>query len=223
MENTENKKKGSRKWLLLLFLLLFFLFAFFFSKSSLKTNPKINNNAVPDTKITTSQQEPTAKIIKCQNTIVTPKVTTELFAYVSGNKTKLDYRIGATTEEDSFMTQILYDGQWVYIWNPAIRFDNNQKTTNPPGLKMKTTPFNYEIDLTKLNVVDSLSDGSGDRLCKEWDDVDPVFEIPSDIEFKESSETQNKIKNDLDKICQTCEQITNSSVNSTCRKNLGCQ
>ena len=225
-ENTENNKKNKRRWLLvLLFLLLFFVFAFFFPGFTSRKSSKISNDTVPNTKITADQQVLSTKIIKCQNTVVTPKVTTELYTYVSGDKTRADYRIGAIAEEDSFMTQILYDGEWVYIWNPSVRYDNNQKTDNPPGLKIKTNAFDYDVDLTQLNEVDPFSEGSvsGDRLCKEWDDVDPVFEIPADIEFTESPETQHKITNDLNKICQTCEQITSSSIKFTCRKNLGCE
>lgn len=212
----ENKKDKKKWWLLLLLLLLLFWWWW----GNRKGVPVVVVNA-PSEQTADEKQEP---IVKCQTVVVAPRVTTELFAYTSGKTVRADYRVGAVTDEESFKTQIFYDGEWVYLWNPAMKF-SNEPVVNPPGVKMKTSSFDYKVEQSPLDKVESFQDSglSGDHLCKAWDDVDPVFELPKDVEFVESTEFATKLKGELDKICKTCEQMKTESVKLTCRKSLGCQ
>ena len=212
----KDKIKGNKLlWLLLLFLLIFLLYRFF--------SPPVVSRTSSDP----ANPQPTIseQIIKCQNIVVSPRVTTELYTYVSGPKVRADYRIGAITNEDSFKTQIYFDGQWIYLWNPAMRFNNTDPVNNPPGIKIKSSQFDYKIETAELDKVNRFKDGqvSGDRLCTVWDDVDQPFSLPSDIEFIESSELSAKLKGELDRICRICDPINIDTVKSICRQNLSCQ
>lgn len=212
----EEKKKDKKKWWLLLLLLLLL----FWWWGNMNRVP-VATVKIPNEKVANENQEP---IVKCQTVVVAPRVTTELFAYTSGNKVRADYRVGAVTDKESFKTQIFYDGEWVYLWNPAMKF-SNEPVVNLPGVKMKIVSFDYKVEQSSLDEVESFQDSglSGDHLCKVWDDVDPIFELPKDIEFIESSEFATKLKSELEKICKTCEQMKTESARLTCRKNLGCQ
>lgn len=219
MEDTKENKKGNKKWLVILLLLfLFFVFYFLYRFYS----PKPTSNKYTPT-ATSNLSEP-EKAIKCQTVVVTPKVTTELFTYVSGNKVRADYRVGATSEADSFKTQIYYDGTQVYMWKPPIYYGGT-KPENPKGLKMKVSGYKYDVNLTELGAVERFGSSplSGDHLCSEWDGVDSVFEVPSDFEFDETNDAQTKITEELNKICQICQGAGTDELKSTCRKNLVCE
>ncbi|MFA6250404.1 MAG: hypothetical protein WC686_02740 [Candidatus Shapirobacteria bacterium] len=219
--------KNSNKWLVLLFI-LFLLFTYrFVYKSPTQTKlsrPDISQiSPVTQTKLVNTDQSTPQKTIKCQSVVVGSKSTTELFTYISGNKVRADYRIGATTEEDSSKIQILYlDGQ-LYLWKPPIYY-GGPKPDNPPGDKMTLSDFEFDVDVSKLGVVQRFGNTplSGDHLCSEWDDVDPVFEVPSDFKFEETADINSKIAGELKKICQTCDGAGSEDVRSTCRKNLVC-
>lgn len=221
-------KKRSKKWLVLLFLLFlflvfYFLFRFYFSKPGLNKNiSTVKLSTKPSVSIS-NPSEP-EKIIKCQTVVVTPKVTTELFTYVSGNKVRADYRIGANTEEGSFKTQIFYDGAQVHMWKPPAYY-GGPKPENPRGIKMKIPEFKYNINLTELDKVERFGNSpvSGDHLCSEWDGVDSVFEVPSDFELDETTDAQTKIEEELNKICKICEGAGTDDIKTACQKNLVCE
>lgn len=221
-------QKHRRQYLLILFFiflifLLFSFYKFFVSKSSV-----INPISSPtNTQINTANNNPakSERIIKCQTVVVAPKSTTELFTYQSGIQFRADYRVGATTNEASFKTQIYYDGNYLYLWQPPLNFGDEPKPTNPPGLKIKLSKFDYKINFSELGQVIRFGSSplSGDHLCREWDDVDPVFELPSDFTFIEDVDAVNKIKTELAKICQVCEGAVSDDAKSACRQNLVCE
>jgi len=179
----ENKKSGKKKLVILLLLLLFLLlmfyllFRFIFSKPA-KLNLSPTKSVSVETQVSDDKPSEPEEIIKCQSVVVAPKTTIELFTYTSGKKILADYRIGATTNEDSFKIQILYDGEWVYLWKPPINFGQEPKPENPPGLKMKIQDFNYDVNLTEIGSVERFGKSplSGDHVCNQWDGLDSVFD-----------------------------------------------
>ncbi|MFA5828702.1 MAG: hypothetical protein WC841_05090 [Candidatus Shapirobacteria bacterium] len=226
MEDTKENKKNP-KWLiifLLLFLLLalYFLYKSFFSKKV--TPPEtIQKSPATETKLADTDEIKPQKIIKCQSVVISPKSTIELFTYMSGDKIRADYRISATSEENSFKTQIFYDGGQVYVWNPPIYY-GGPKPENPSGQKMKLSDFRFNVDISELGVLKRFGSAplSGDHLCSDWDDVDPVFEVPFDFQFVDSADINSTITDELKRICQICEGAGSDDLKSTCRKNLVC-
>lgn len=222
-------KRQNRSFLVFL-LLLFLFFVFYFLLRPYFLKPGFNKNISTSgtfTKPSISTSNPpaeTEKVIKCQTVVVTPKVTTELFTYVSGNKVRADYRVGASSEEDSFKTQIFYDEAQVYMWKPPAYY-GGPKPENPRGIKTETPEFKYNINLTEMDMVERFGSSplSGDHLCSEWDGVDSVFEVPSDFEFDEAGDTRTKISEELGRICQICEGAVTTELKSTCRRNLVCE
>ncbi len=204
-----------------LFALLFLLiFIFIFSRrvwSPTKTTP---GSLTP----TASPSPVLEKITKCQNVIVSGSETVELFTYQSGNFTRFDYRVAAMTEEKALNLQVLSDGQWLYVWNQPHRFNKDDVVVNPPGKKVKLSSLPLTIVTSPLDEVKRLNGSkiSGDRLCYQWDDVDPVFKVPADFVFEDSGETTQKLNEDLTKICQICSKTTDEVAASACRSNLSC-
>jgi hypothetical protein len=220
-------KKGRKKWLLLLLLLLFFLVLFWVYRSFV-TKPdqnKPDNAGVPPASIQVSDKGPSEpeKIIKCQSVVVALKATTELFTYIAGNKVMADYRVGATSNEESFKVQILNDNGQVYMWEPPIYF-GGPKPENPRGFKMKAPDFKYDVNVTTEDTVERFGKSplSGDHVCYEWDGTDSVFQIPSDFEFDESEDIKIKVSEKLSRVCQVCEAASSEDIRAACRKNLVC-
>lgn len=217
----KNKKIFIIFILFLIFISFYFFFIFFKKSSSSSKNPqeqKIPKNYESTITPTNLPQ----KIIKCQNVVVTPETTVELFTYQSGNKVRYDYRVSARTDEESFTSQILFNDQSLYFWNPSKRYTGNE--VNPPGIKTNKTTLKSDIKIDNLDEIIRFgtSGFSGDRLCKEWDDIDPVFEVPLDVTFNESPDTLNRVQENVIKICKVCENSNDESLKTICKKNLGC-
>lgn len=212
------------KKLILIFILLLFLFLIVVVYIKLKGNTNNINNAVNQAQSVKNTPVVPAEIIKCQNVVVTGGTTVELFTYTSGRKVRADYRVSTTKEETSYTTQIFYDGEFAYLWNPARKYDPTEKVENPPGMKIKETTSGLKIDQTELDKVEEFSGGgiSGDRLCKKWDDVDPVFELPKDTQFNESPDTNKQIQESINKVCKICEPVLDQDTKASCMKNLSC-
>lgn len=212
--------------LLLLLIVIFILFYFFLfsNKSELQNQGKKFSDSESQTATDTNAKTEPEEIIKCQNVVVTPGKTVELFTYVSGKTMKADYRVAARTEEEAVNSQILYDGEWLYVWSNPNRYDTVTKVENPPGLKMKTSAFELKIPSFVKGQVERFGAGqfSGDRLCNDWDDVDPVFEVPSDFVFNETADTAKKVQGDIANICTVCEKSVDETAKTSCRQNLGC-
>ncbi|KKT72513.1 MAG: hypothetical protein UW68_C0035G0003 [Candidatus Collierbacteria bacterium GW2011_GWB1_44_6] len=208
--------------MLLLLLLLFFLVLFWVYRSFV-TRP--DKTVVTPASIQVSDKglsEP-EKIIKCQSVVVALKATTELFTYIAGNKVMADYRIGATSNEESFKVQILNNNGQVYMWEPPIYF-GGPKPENPRGLKAKAPDFKYDVNLTTEDTVERFGKSplSGDHVCYEWDGTDSVFQVPSDFEFDESEDIKLKVREKLSRVCQVCETASSEEIRAACRKNLVC-
>lgn len=163
-------------------------------------------------------------ITKCQNVVVTPGTTVELFTYVSDTQTRYDYRVAARSEEESLNLQVLITGGYLYIWNTPHRYTNDP-VPYPPGKKIKLSAAPLQQTISPLDQVVRFGAAgfSGDKLCSIWDDVDPVFEVPPAVEFAEGEDTTQKLTDDLAKICQVCTKSTDDQLASTCRQNLSCQ
>lgn len=198
------------------------VFRFFISKPT-KSNSDISNTIPTKTQNSEAKISQPEKIIKCQNVLISPEVTTELFTYKSGKYVLADYRVNATSNEKSFKIQILSDGEWVYMWKPPLNFGQDPKPENPPGIKTKIKDFNLNINLTELGSIQRFGKSplSGDHLCSEWDGLSSIFDLPTDFIFNESQETDS-IKAELSKICQICNISGGEESASVCRKNLAC-
>lgn len=159
-------------------------------------------------------------IIKCQNVVVTPQITTELFTYVSGKKIRMDYRMSATTEEKSGNHQVFYDGAWLYIWDRGV---NDLAPVD--GLKSRVGSFAINSDTGTLGEVKAFKNGqmSGDRMCNIWDDVDPVFEVPKNVTFVESTDAMKIWQDRLNAVCEICGKVPDDEAPSVCQKNLSCK
>lgn len=210
-------RKKSIFLIICLLLLAMFLFSSCNKKTSTDKPPTPNE---PKKLVATPTP---AEIIKCQNVVVTAGETVELFTYQSDKLVRFDYRVAARSEEKAINLQVLSDGEWLHAWNQPHRY-NNDPVVNPPGKKVKLTSQPLKIIQTKIDEIVRLSGPnlSGDKLCKVWDDVDPVFQVPTDFEFTETDKVNQMIQNDLEKICQVCTKTTDEKVASVCRQNLSC-
>lgn len=218
-------KKRNIFVILLAFLLFFgFYFTFFRNRvsSDKETATKSNTENVTELKPSTADSDKGAPrdIIKCQNVVVTPQITTELFTYVSGKKVRMDYRMSATSEEKSGNHQALYDGEWVYIWDRGVN-----DLAPADGLKTRVGSFVINSDIGILGEVKAFKNGnmSGDRMCNKWDDVDPVFEVPKNVTFTESIDTEKIWRERLDAVCTICGKVSDEEAPSVCQKNLSCK
>lgn len=165
-----------------------------------------------------------ATITKCQNVVVTPGTTVELFTYRSDDQTRFDYRVAAMSEEESINLQVLAIGGYLYVWNTPHRYTNDP-VPNSSGYKTKLGEFPLSQTITPLDQVVRFgaSSFSGDKLCSIWDDVDPVFDVPTNVDFTVSDDTTQKLADDLAKICGICAKTTDDQLASTCRQNLSCR
>jgi len=228
-----NNKNKSKKIIILIILLLPLAIIFFAWKALAPTlNTTNSNTSTANTKLTPTpqieeekitQEEP-EQIIKCQRIVVSPTKTIELFAYFSGRKIKLDYRIAAATEADAKKTQILYDGDTLYAWNPPFNY-GGEKPANPDGLKGKTADFKVNIDTSVLDEVKRFSAPpySGDFMCKIWDEGDYVFDLPDDFKFNETTDINTKVEQEIGQLCDVCAALQDATQQSECKQNLGCE
>lgn len=210
-----NRRRG-----IIIGIILVLLFLFFYRRNSLPT-PTVSSPApTPYTKESVND----SVVTKCQNVVVTPGTTVELFTYQSDTQTRFDYRVAASSEEEALNLQALYTGGYLYVWNVPPRYTNDP-VPNPPGKKVSLAKTPLSITNTKLDEVVRFgaSGFSGDKLCTVWDDVDPVFEVPESFDFVEGADTTQKLEEDLAKICQVCNKSLDDELVSTCRQNLSCQ
>ncbi len=227
----ENPKKSRKRSLVVIIMVCLFGLIGLFYWFTVRTKQSVNlitptsvlsqptNNT--DTQVNT--ESATETVTKCQSIVVAPQVTTELYLYIAGKKIRADYRIGASTEEASFKTQILSDGSAVYLWKPPLYF-GGIKPENPHGLTVRE-PFSlFQPKITELGLVERFGQSplSGDYVCTDWDGVDPVFEVPSDFVFETTGTTSAEITEELTRICQICENANSAEDKSICRKNLLC-
>lgn len=218
------KKRNTLTILLVLLLLCGFYFIFFHNRVSSNkeaiTKSDTTNVTKQEASTTDSDKEASRDIIKCQNVVVTPQITTELFTYVSGKKVRMDYRMSATSEEKSGNHQAFYDGVWVYIWDRGV---NDLAPVD--GLKTRVGSFAINNDTGTLGEVKAFKSGnmSGDRMCNKWDDVDPVFEVPKNVTFTQSPDTEKIWRERLDAVCMICSKVPDEEAPSVCQKNLSCK
>jgi len=212
----ENRRRGIIIGIILVLLFLFF----FMRRAKAPTLP----NSSPSPTPSTQEISPASTITKCQNVVVTPGNTVELFTYQADGQTRLDYRIAARSEEESLNLQVLYVNNYLYVWNQPHRYTNDP-VPSPPGKRLKISQLPLTSTISTLDQVERFgaSGFSGDKLCTIWDGVDPVFEVPKDVDFVEGDDTTQKLSDDLAKICQVCAKTEDDKLASTCRQNLSCQ
>lgn len=163
-------------------------------------------------------------ITKCQNVVVTPGTTVELFTYHSDNQTRFDYRVAARSEEEAVNFQVLSTGNYLYVWDVPPRYTNDP-VPNSPGYKLKLAEFPLVQTVTTQDQVIRFGAASfsGDKLCTIWDGTDSVFEVPKTVDFAEGDGTIQKLNEYLAKICRVCAQSNDDQLALTCRQNLSCQ
>lgn len=213
-------------FIILLLLLLFCFFYFLYSSYNVSKNRRkvetpntVDVTESSDLSVNTGADVP-QNIIKCQNVVITPQLTTQLFTYVSGKKIRMDYRISATTEEKSGNHQAFYDGEWLYIWDRGV---NDLAPVD--GMKTRIESFKINSDTGTLGEVKAFKSGqmSGDRMCNTWDDVDPVFEVPQNVTFTESKDTEKIWAERLEAVCAICGKVPDEEAPSVCQKNFSCR
>ncbi|KKU46230.1 MAG: hypothetical protein UX62_C0016G0005 [Microgenomates group bacterium GW2011_GWA2_46_7] len=200
--------------------ILVLLFLFYYIRSLSPITKEIPPRPSPSAE----ESVQNSPITKCQNVVVSPGTTVELFTYQSDSQTRYDYRVAAMSEEDAINLQVLTTGGYLYVWNQPHRYTNDP-VPNPPGKKIKLAEFPFANTISALDQVIRFgaSGFSGDKLCTLWDDVDPVFEVPRLVDFVEGDDTTQKLADDLAKICQICAKTPDDRLASTCRQNLSCQ
>ena len=210
-----NRRRGIIIGIILVLLMLFFYRRARSPSLPLSTPPVSPPVATP---------AKTAVITKCQNVVVTPGTTVELFTYQTDEQTRYDYRVAAMSEEEAINLQVLSTGGYLYVWNQPHRYSNDP-VPNSPGKKLKLAKSPLSNTLSPLDQVIRFgaSGFSGDKLCSVWDDVDPVFQVPQTVDFVEGDDTTQKLTDDLAKICQICAKSKDDQLATTCRQNLSCQ
>lgn len=210
-----NRRRG-----IVIGLILVLLMLFFYRRAHA---PSLSPSAPPSSP---SLVEPAnnAPITKCQNVVVSPGTTVELFTYQTDKQTRYDYRVAAMSEEEVINLQVLSTGGYLYVWNVPHRYTSDP-VPNPPGKKIKLAEFPLANTISPLDQVIRFgaSGFSGDKLCSLWDDVDPVFKVPQLVDFVEGDDTTQKLSEDLAKICQICAKTKDDQLAATCRQNLSCQ
>jgi len=210
----------------IIFVALILLIVFFVIRSSSVKKNSTQSGTVKNVSDQETKKEPektSGEIIKCQNTVTAPATTVQLYTYTSGNKVRLDYRVGTMDETTSNKNQALYDGSTLYVWSPAMKY-SNEKVENPNGVKNQVSGFDLKIDLSVLDTVDKFNDSKvwGDRICMKWDDVDSSFEVPTDVRFDQSGTAETKLKENMAKTCEICNQIMDETAKTSCKKYLLC-
>lgn len=208
-----NRRRGIVIGIILVLLMLFY---YRMVKAPAPTPPSVH----PSPSVTVSN----SPITKCQNVVVTPGTTVELFTYHSDNQTRFDYRVAARSEEEALNLQVLSTGGYLYVWNIPPRYTNDP-IPNSPGNRLKLNKFPLEQTITALDQVIRFGTGSfsGDKLCTIWDGTDSVFEVPKTVDFAQGDNTIQKLSEYLGKICGICAKSNDDQMARTCRQNLSCQ
>ena len=101
--------------------------------------------------------------------------------YVSGNKTRGDYKLGMV-DATEVTTHDIVDGEWVYMWSSL---DSNGTKIKIEEMK-RLTKAGANVDATAEGAEESagaLVDMSHEFTCVKWSVDESKFEVPSDIDF----------------------------------------
>lgn len=208
-----NRRRGIVIGIILVLLMLFF---YRLVKAPSPTPPSVRTS--PSATVSDSA------ITKCQNVVVTPATTVELFTYHSDGQTRFDYRVATRSEEEALNLQVLSTGGYLYVWDVPPRYTNDP-IPNSPGYKLKLAEFPLVQTVTTQDQVIRFGTAgfSGDKLCTIWEGTDSVFEVPKTVDFAESDDTTQELSEYLAKICKICAGSSDNQLVSTCRQNLSCQ
>jgi hypothetical protein len=157
------------------------------------------------------------KTMKCTFRTETDGTAVNGVTYVAGNKMRNDFD---TTDPTGNVLQghMISDGEWVYTWT----------STMPQGIKMSLSDF---------ETGDTIENGEGqdesntnvlkndyDYNCSPWITDEALFEVPSDIEFTDLSETlKNFGSTNENSMCAACDYAQSEEDRVACRQRLGCQ
>ncbi|MBU1130460.1 hypothetical protein KKE45_04040 [Patescibacteria group bacterium] len=140
--------------------------------------------------------------------------------YVSGKKVRGDFK-NVDMDGKEIESYFISDGEWTYTWSSG---SNN-------GMKMKADGWEKEEEESNEPDADyggmSYEDNSNvdtkmDYKCEEWKTDNSVFEVPSNIEFKDMNTEIEKMQESAKSMCGTCDMITDEEGRLECRENLGC-
>lgn len=208
-----NRRRGIVIGIILVLLMLFF---YGLVKAPSPTPPSVR----PSPSATVSD----SPVTKCQNVVVTPTTTVELFTYHSDGQTRFDYRVAARSEDEVVNLQVLSTGGYLYVWDVPPRYTNDP-LPNSSGYKLKLAEFPLVQTVTTTDQVIRFGAAgfSGDKLCTIWDGTDSVFEVPKTVNFAQGDDTTQKLSEYLAKICKICAQSSDDQLALTCQQNLSCQ
>ncbi|MBU1088829.1 hypothetical protein KKA02_03055 [Patescibacteria group bacterium] len=160
------------------------------------------------------------KPVKCAYEVKNENGSASGITYVSGKKVRGDFKnIGTDGEE--IESYFVSDGEWTYTWS----------SEGSNGMKMKAEGWDKneeEVDDTGadyggMSYEDSNNiDTKMDYKCEEWRTDDSIFEVPSDIEFKDMNAEIEKAQESAKSMCGTCDMITDEDGRLECRESLGC-
>ncbi len=141
---------------------------------------------------------------------------TEGKIYVSGQRLRGDFTL-TNTEVGDMDSFIIKDGDTYYTWNSM---------TPGQGTKFTITPDMEEAEQNEaMQVLPQETDV--EYSCLPWVVKSSLFEPPQEISFtdatKQLEEVQEKTQQQLDVLCENCNQLPPGEAQDQCKATLGCQ
>lgn len=109
---------------------------------------------------------------KCSFTHSTDAGDSSGTVYISGMKMRGDFVSVITAGEASMESHMISDGEFTYVWSPAMPMGMKMKITEemtPSGTTVQAVPVDQELDYS----------------CEKWNVVESQFSLPAGVNFTE--------------------------------------
>lgn len=158
------------------------------------------------------------KTLKCTYSMTAENTTTSGTSYVAGTNMRGDFEI-INPDGTKLLSHMISTGDWVYTWSSA----------SPQGIKMKLTDTEAESPEPKgsngegSSATDAFKN-SFDYKCSSWNEDKSMFQLPTDIQFIDLSESLKGVgTGDTKAMCAACNYAQSEEDKTACKKQLGCE
>ncbi len=150
--------------------------------------------------------------------------------YVSGNKTRGDYKLSMADAAEVTVHDI-GDEEWFYMWSSL---DSNGSKIKIGEMK-RITKAGVDADAAAEGAEESASapvDTSHEFNCVKWSVDESKFEIPSDIDFMDMTEVMIGVVEESEggiaegvqeEVCDVCNAIPDGETKDDCLTENNCQ
>ncbi len=116
----------------------------------------------------------------------------------------------------------IMDKEWVYTWNNTTPTGIKAKISDIPDTKNETQDYLENNKEEKGQIIDTKE--KMDYKCSAWNVDNSKFELPKNIEFKDTSEIMKDFvqKENGEGVCKACDMAPDEKTKTECKKSLGC-